>query len=237
MLGQAGPDAGVPLPAARGRLLAQALLPLRDAQSWLDILWCLVGLVTGTVAFVVAVTWWAAARRRADLLVLAAVHPRRPDDDTTLAELIGLGEGRHAETCSTSSIGAVRAAHPAAAWSRFAAALHGGLAHVLLCSRAELQQEVRRVEGGRDAARAAEADSLRRLERDIHDGPQQRLVRLAMDLGRAASSWPTTPTRAGDTIDAALPRPARPSTSCARSRAASRRRCWSTAASRPRSAS
>ena len=68
---------------------------------------------------------------------------------------------------------------------RFAAALHGSVAHVLLSSRAELQQEVRRVEGGRDAARAAEAASLRRLERDIHDGPQQRLVRLSMDLGRA----------------------------------------------------
>ena len=31
----------------------------------------------------------------------------------------------------------------------------------------------------------AEAAALRRLERDIHDGPQQRLVRLAMELGRA----------------------------------------------------
>jgi signal transduction histidine kinase len=31
----------------------------------------------------------------------------------------------------------------------------------------------------------ADAVALRRLERDIHDGPQQRLVRLAMDLGRA----------------------------------------------------
>ena len=27
--------------------------------------------------------------------------------------------------------------------------------------------------------------ALRRLERDIHDGPQQRLVRLSMDLSRA----------------------------------------------------
>jgi signal transduction histidine kinase len=35
------------------------------------------------------------------------------------------------------------------------------------------------------AAVTAEATALRRLERDIHDGPQQRLVRLAMELGRA----------------------------------------------------
>jgi len=87
---------------------------------------------------------------------------------------------------------------------RFAAALHGSLAHVLLSSRAELQHEVRRVEGGRDAARAAEAASLRRLERDIHDGPQQRLVRLTMDLGRARRQLAEDPARASETIDAAL---------------------------------
>ena len=87
---------------------------------------------------------------------------------------------------------------------RFAACLHGSLAHVMLSSRAELQQEVRRVEGGREAARVAEADSLRRLERDIHDGPQQRLVRLTMDLGRARRQLTEDPDRASETIDAAL---------------------------------
>jgi len=38
---------------------------------------------------------------------------------------------------------------------------------------------------GPASAVTAESAALRRLERDIHDGPQQRLVRLAMDLGRA----------------------------------------------------
>ena len=58
---------------------------------------------------------------------------------------------------------------------------------MLLSSRADLQREV-------GASRSAgpppdaEAESLRRLERDIHDGPQQRLVRLSMDLGRATTS-------------------------------------------------
>jgi Putative sensor len=54
------------------------LTPLRDVQSWLDVLWCLVGLVTGTFAFAVAVAWWAATLGRAHLLVLGAVHPARP---------------------------------------------------------------------------------------------------------------------------------------------------------------
>jgi len=82
--------------------------------------------------------------------------------------------------------------------------LHGGLAEAVLCGRAELQQEVARVEGGRDAARVAEAASLRRLERDIHDGPQQRLVRLSMDLGRARRQLDQDPAKVAETLDAAL---------------------------------
>ena len=82
--------------------------------------------------------------------------------------------------------------------------MHASLAWVLLSSRAELQHEVARVEAGRDAARMAEAASLRRLERDIHDGPQQRLVRLGMDLGRARRQLDQDPERAAATIDEAL---------------------------------
>ena len=57
---------------------------------------------------------------------------------------------------------------------------------------------------GRRAARSAEASALQRLERDIHDGPQQRLVRLSMDLGRAQKqAGPDNPQLQG-TLDAAL---------------------------------
>jgi signal transduction histidine kinase len=45
-----------------------------------------------------------------------------------------------------------------------------------------LEREVRHLSASRGAAVQAEDTSLRRLERDIHDGPQQRLVRLQMDL-------------------------------------------------------
>lgn len=45
-----------------------------------------------------------------------------------------------------------------------------------------LAAEVRAEAAAREAAVQAENTDLRRLERDIHDGPQQRLVRLQMDL-------------------------------------------------------
>ena len=45
---------------------------------------------------------------------------------------------------------------------------------------------------------------MRKLERDIHDGPQQRLVRLAMDLGRAEQQFAVDPAAARATVAEAL---------------------------------
>ena len=179
----------------------KAVLPLRDAQSWLDVVWCVVGLVTGSVAFVLALAWWAAAAGGLSYWFWQRWIPYDPDDNITIAHELGFGEGRHDESVLMLVVGAA-ALLTLPLVVRFAAALHGSLAHVLLSSRAELQQEVRRVEGGRSAARAAEAASLRRLERDIHDGPQQRLVRLTMDLGRARRQ--SDPERMREIIDESL---------------------------------
>jgi len=188
---QAPADAGV---------VRRVLTPLRDAQSWLDVLWGLAGFVTGIITFVFTVTWWAAA---AGGLTYWFWQRYLPEDDVTLVELMGLGQGQRAESLLYLALGLVLAATlPAVV--RAVSATHAGLASALLCSRAELQAEVRRVAGSRDSAHRAEADSLRRLERDIHDGPQQRLVRLTMDLGRARRQMADDPERAGQTIESAL---------------------------------
>jgi signal transduction histidine kinase len=67
-----------------------------------------------------------------------------------------------------------------------------------------VQNRITAVEEQRDSAVSAEATALRRLERDIHDGPQQRLVRLAMDLGRARQQLGSDPEAARATIEEAL---------------------------------
>lgn len=187
----APPDAG---------LVRRVLTPLRDPQSWLDALWGVVGFVTGVFAFVFTVTWWASA---AGGVTYWFWQRWLPDDDFTLAEQVGLGEGQRAESMLYLFVGViVLLTLPLVV--RAVTATHAGLASALLSSRAELQQEVRRVAGSREAAHRAEADSLRRLERDIHDGPQQRLVRLTMDLGRARKQMTHDPQRASETIEAAL---------------------------------
>ncbi|MYS82560.1 sensor histidine kinase [Embleya scabrispora] len=85
--------------------------------------------------------------------------------------------------------------------------VQAGLGQALLCDTSALHRRISGLEQERDTARAqtvaavtAEASALRRLERDIHDGPQQRLVRLAMELGRAQHYLDSRP----ETVRAAL---------------------------------
>lgn len=180
----------------------RSLTPLKDPQSWLDVVWSLVGLVTGTLAFAVTLVWWVAAATGLTYWFWQRWVPQG-DGEEGLASLLGFGTGRTPESLANLAVGLVLLVTlPFAV--RLVSTIHASLASVLLCSRAELQHEVARVEGGRDAARVAEAESMRRLERDIHDGPQQRLVRLTMDLGRAKRQVADDPERAAATIDEAL---------------------------------
>ena len=67
-----------------------------------------------------------------------------------------------------------------------------------------LEAQVASLAESRGAAHAAEGHSLRRLERDIHDGPQQRLVRLQMDLAAAERQLDTDPDKARGLIAEAM---------------------------------
>ncbi|MFC1411861.1 sensor histidine kinase [Streptacidiphilus sp. N1-12] len=84
--------------------------------------------------------------------------------------------------------------------TRVCVAAQAGLGQVLLSNMSALHRRISGLEQERDTARAqavaavtAEAAALRRLERDLHDGPQQQLVRLAMELGRAQHHFDTRP--------------------------------------------
>jgi signal transduction histidine kinase len=84
--------------------------------------------------------------------------------------------------------------------TRACLAVQAGLGQALLSDASALHRRISGLEQERDTARAqtlaavtAEAAALRRLERDIHDGPQQRLVRLAMELGRAQHHFDSRP--------------------------------------------
>ena len=79
------------------------------------------------------------------------------------------------------------------------------LARGLLTNQtAALRARAQQLAAARRAAVAAEAQTLRRLERDIHDGPQQRLVRLGMDLEAATRRLDDDPDRVRPLLAEAL---------------------------------
>ncbi|MCY7395958.1 MAG: sensor domain-containing protein [Nocardioides sp.] len=137
----------------------RVLTPLRDPQSWLDLSWGIAGFITGTIAFVVTLTWWSTAVGGLSYWFWQQ-WIAFDEENVTLAGLIGFGDGGPgAESLLYGLVGLV-ALVTGPLVLRLAATVHAGTASVLLCSRAELQGEVRRIAGGRDAARVAEAAHL-----------------------------------------------------------------------------
>jgi signal transduction histidine kinase len=76
------------------------------------------------------------------------------------------------------------------AWSLLGAALIiGGYWTIARPGRADLEQRVDELSRTRRGALDSQASELRRIERDLHDGAQARLVALSMKLGRAEERY------------------------------------------------
>jgi signal transduction histidine kinase len=76
----------------------------------------------------------------------------------------------------------------AASLSQLVITLHRGVVSGLLCTSEsrELRRQVETLRQSRSDVLDTEATELHRIERDLHDGAQQRLVMLNIDLGLAA---------------------------------------------------
>ncbi len=224
-------------PAAEG--WRKIVAPLGDVQSWLDVLHGIVRFPVTVAAFCVVFTWWVTALAGLTVGLWDWAIPRG-EDNTDLPELLGLGSGTGTRIVFYTAAGlfaaltlplVVRACALAEAW----------LAYGMLNGVAGLRGQVAELAGERAAAQAqtaaavsAEATALRRLERDIHDGPQQRLVRLAVDLGRAQHQLDSgSPGRPRRRLTRPSGRRGRPWTSSAPCRGASRRRSSPTEGSPP----
>lgn len=181
--------------------LRRTLTTLGDPQSWLDIVWCLVAFVLSTVTWVMAVVWWSVTLGALSWPLWGWSLP--VGANLGFSQMLGVVSFYPVEAAFWVVFGALLFA--ILPWvMRVLALLNAAPAQMLLCGRAQWQRELDRQRDGRTAARSAQSGALRRLERDIHDGPQQRLVRLGMDLGRARQQVDTDPARAGATLDEAI---------------------------------
>ncbi|WP_246273673.1 sensor histidine kinase [Phytohabitans houttuyneae] len=180
----------------------RVITPIIDTQSWLDLAHGIIKFPIALFSFIVTFTWWAGAIGGCLYWSYAWAIPNGPDDQD-LAELLGLGDSIGARIAMYSAFGLFfLITLPVVV--RGCALLEVSFGKALLTGVAEMRNRITVLEEQKAAAVSAEANALRRLERDIHDGPQQRLVRLAMDLGRAQQQMETDPEAARRTLDEAL---------------------------------
>ncbi|EWS81059.1 histidine kinase [Brachybacterium phenoliresistens] len=203
VLGRPLPVPAPKLPPEGAGRVRRMLTPLSDPQRWLDVLWVLVQFVLVLVTFPVMVAWTIGAIGTLGgplaTLVLRRVLPE--DQVDGLGSLLGLsGQGALvADLALQAGAGLVflLTLYPVALLVR---TLHAEVGRALLSSRFEEQQQLVHVQASRAAARTAESESLRRLERDLHDGPQQGLVRAGMALARAERLAAEDPERAREIV-------------------------------------
>jgi len=170
--------------------------PYRRAAGYTGIhaLW---GLLSGSVA----VTVLGAAVAGAAL----PLYLGRLDDDALVLTLLPFGTWTTAAVVWVLSL-ALLLLSPVLA--RGVTAVDRSLARALLGTDPEEQiaHLAERVDSLTES-RVATVDSVeaerRRIERDLHDGPQQRLVAIAMDLGMARDRFATDPQAAQELLDKA----------------------------------
>ena len=176
--------------------------PFAQLQSWLDLLHGVFHVIPAALAFVLVVVWWTGAITG---ILYGAVDWAIPrgEGDADIHQLFGLADTA-ANRIGARTILGLLFLLTIPVVTRGAALMSAWFSRSLLTTVAEVRGKISDLEQQRKAAVSAEATALRRLERDIHDGPQQRLVRLAMELSRAKQQLDRDPAAARETLDEAL---------------------------------
>jgi len=178
--------------AARGGSgLAKFLAPIIDGHYWLYLLHgMIVNPIVGILTWSVTITWLTTGLAGVSYPLYSRFIPG--EREWGLPRLIGylFDEDSMLHPVATDALLAVVGLIFIATLPFITHGLtwiHHAIARGMLSSfrSEELTARVADLSASRTAAVAAEGTALRRLERDIHDGPQQRLVRMQMDLASA----------------------------------------------------
>ncbi|MFI6452905.1 sensor histidine kinase [Streptosporangium amethystogenes] len=169
-----------------------------DPATWKDLLYLVLLLPIGIAEFTVSAVLWTLGLGLtvAPLPLLLVGEPMTP-----IGEL-PIDSGPKALLCTLIGMGFLLAALYA---TRGMAWLHGLLGTALLGAGEKNLLAARAAHLRASRARgvdAAEAER-RRIERDLHDGAQQRLLSVAMDLGRAQAKLDSDPEAARELLDQA----------------------------------
>jgi signal transduction histidine kinase len=165
---------------------------LNDVATWRDLLWLAVNTVVGWVLLLVPLTLVVTGVVAFIIPALGSIHalgsldhivppPAFPGNSQTVIFLIGAG---------MATLGAV-----IAPWMLRG---YGGLARLVLApsDEAQLQLRVMHLDRTRRETLDTGAAELRRIERDLHDGAQARLVAMGLTLDAAGRLIETDPAAA-----------------------------------------
>ncbi len=167
------PVAAVYAPPKGEGWIIRSLSILSDRQTWFDALWMLASLPFGVVAFAVAVAAWSTTLALLTLPIWAWSLSGWVHHHVVLVSIVGPLLSPFAAIASAWIVRGI-----ALAQAQVAAALLGP-------GRRALEERVQTLSETRAGAVDAATTELQRVERDLHDGAQARLVALAMDLGMA----------------------------------------------------
>jgi signal transduction histidine kinase len=192
------PIQGVYKAPTTGRIIDRLKALFSDPSTWKDLAWHLLLLPVGIADFVVAVTAWSASL---GTLTVPAWWWAIPASDPM--EIGPLQIDSWGDAWLSFAIGIV-ALPVAAALVRGTAAGSAALGRVVLGpTRHQLEERVEVLAQTRAGAVDAAASELQRIERDLHDGAQARLVSLALDLGMAEERFDRDPQGARELVEKA----------------------------------
>ena len=164
----------------RGGILGILRAEFGDESRWRDALYVAVNLPLAIIEFIVVALLWVSA------LALVTISLWFEDgSDAWLPIFVGTVVG-------------LVLLPVAASVSQLVMVLHRAVVTGLLCTSEsrELRRQVQTLRESRSAVIDVEASELHRIERDLHDGAQQRLVMLNIDLGMAAERVEADPAAA-----------------------------------------
>ncbi|WP_052864804.1 sensor histidine kinase [Streptomyces niger] len=193
-----------PVRTARPGFMGRVGGVLKSGASWRHFLYCLLHFPWAVFAFSVSVTLWTAAWGLFTYPLWRWTFPMYLGQEGIQL----YGDGTHdiyldspGEIAAASAVGLLLVL----VWGgavRGLSQVDRLLVHGLL-GPSRLADRVTELESDRTAVTETAAADLRRIERDLHDGAQARLVALAMDLGLAKEKLQEDPEAAARMVDEA----------------------------------
>jgi signal transduction histidine kinase len=155
---------------------------LTERATWGEIGYALLRLPVSAVAAAVSLSVWCVA---VVLLTLPLYNSQLPAGGAKIGDVVFAGTPTMAVSAGIGLVLLLVAPQVTRGFGR----VDAGLSQRLLGPPSDLARRLDEVEKSRErVVDAAEAERVR-IERDLHDGAQQRLVALAMDLGRAKAKF------------------------------------------------